>query len=79
MRQLRRGQVFLPIFLLQLVNVFWSFLIWRILFRMITGTGLADTREEGEEGVVEEPAAVLLEGKATRAKVKKVAREKKDR
>ncbi|KAG8746757.1 hypothetical protein FRC10_003740 [Ceratobasidium sp. 414] len=30
-----RYQVFLPIFLLQLVNLFWYFLIWRILIRAI--------------------------------------------
>ncbi|KAG8703929.1 hypothetical protein FRC08_002558 [Ceratobasidium sp. 394] len=28
-------QIFLPIFLLQLVNLFWYFLIWRILVRAI--------------------------------------------
>ncbi|KAG8742840.1 hypothetical protein FRC12_015247 [Ceratobasidium sp. 428] len=30
-----RYQIFLPIFLLQLVNLFWYFLIWRILVRAI--------------------------------------------
>lgn len=54
----RRQQVFLPIFLLQLVNLFWSFLIWRILYRMITGTGLVDTREEGEDQEGEPVVAV---------------------
>ena len=46
---MNRDQVFLPILLLQLVNLFWSFLIWRVLFRMIFGPGLVDSREEGEE------------------------------
>lgn len=28
-----KWQIFVPIFLLQLINLFWYFLIWRILFR----------------------------------------------
>lgn len=28
-----KWQIFTPIFLLQLINLFWYFLIWRILFR----------------------------------------------
>ncbi|GAA5882414.1 hypothetical protein JCM1840_000409 [Sporobolomyces johnsonii] len=41
-------QIFAPILALQLVNTFWSYLIWRILFRMITGQKAQDVREEGE-------------------------------
>ncbi|SCV73509.1 BQ2448_7435 [Microbotryum intermedium] len=42
-------QIFAPIMALQLVNTFWSFLIWRILWRMIAGIPAVDTREDGEE------------------------------
>ncbi|GAA6033082.1 hypothetical protein JCM8097_002934 [Rhodosporidiobolus ruineniae] len=52
-------QIFAPILALQLVNTFWSFLIWRILIRMITGTAPArDVREEGEDDEDEEELAV---------------------
>ncbi|ORY54752.1 TLC domain-domain-containing protein [Leucosporidium creatinivorum] len=47
-------QIFAPILALQLVNTFWSYLIWRILWRMIRGIPAADTREEGEDGEDEE-------------------------
>ncbi|GAA5865293.1 hypothetical protein JCM8547_005047 [Rhodosporidiobolus lusitaniae] len=49
-------QIFAPILALQLVNAFWSYLIWRILFRMIRGQNATDVREEGEDDdeVVEE-------------------------
>lgn len=43
-----RYQIFIPIFLLQLVNGFWSFLLWRILFRLIVGIELRDDREDGD-------------------------------
>lgn len=42
-------QIFAPILALQLVNTFWSFLIWRILFRMATGQKATDVREEEED------------------------------
>lgn len=41
-------QVFTPIFLLQLVIAFWSYLILRILFKMLRGVDARDSREEGE-------------------------------
>ncbi|SGZ31372.1 BQ5605_C044g12160 [Microbotryum silenes-dioicae] len=41
-------QIFAPIMALQLVNTFWSFLIWRILWRMIAGIPAVDIREDGE-------------------------------
>ncbi|GAA6009318.1 hypothetical protein JCM11491_004271 [Sporobolomyces phaffii] len=47
-------QIFAPILALQLVNSFWSYLIWRILFRMLSGNAAKDVREEGED---EEEAA----------------------
>ncbi|GAA5986529.1 hypothetical protein JCM11641_005229 [Rhodosporidiobolus odoratus] len=47
-------QIFAPILALQLVNSFWSYLIWRILFRMIRGQNATDVREEGEDD--DEPA-----------------------
>ncbi|KAI5476781.1 hypothetical protein MNV49_007296 [Pseudohyphozyma bogoriensis] len=43
-----RYQIFAPILALQLVIVFWSYLILRILFRMIAGTNASDVREEKE-------------------------------
>ncbi|GAA6064744.1 hypothetical protein JCM10212_001596 [Sporobolomyces blumeae] len=41
--------IFAPILALQLVNTFWSYLIWRILFRMLSGNNARDVREEGED------------------------------
>jgi len=55
-------QILAPIVLLQLVNAFWSYLIWRILFRMIRGTPATDVREE-EEDRVEEAALAKQEAK----------------
>ncbi|ORY55147.1 TLC domain-domain-containing protein [Leucosporidium creatinivorum] len=43
-----RYQIFLPIFLLQLLVAFWSYLILRVLYRMLTGSAASDVREEGE-------------------------------
>ncbi|KAM0791807.1 hypothetical protein ACM66B_004067 [Microbotryomycetes sp. NB124-2] len=42
-------QIFAPILALQLVNTFWSALIWRILFRILSGQEAKDVREEGED------------------------------
>ncbi|KAI5479357.1 hypothetical protein MNV49_003691 [Pseudohyphozyma bogoriensis] len=42
-------QIAIPIFLLQCVNAFWSYLLWRIAFRLVTGVTISDTREEGED------------------------------
>lgn len=44
----QRYQIFAPIFLLQCVNGFWSYLLWRILWRLVVGVKIADIREEGE-------------------------------
>ncbi|KAK4055067.1 hypothetical protein OIO90_003408 [Microbotryomycetes sp. JL221] len=42
-------QIFAPILALQLVNTFWSALIWRILIRILSGEEAKDVREEGED------------------------------
>lgn len=34
---------------LQAVNLFWFFLIWRILYRFVARSGLADERSEDED------------------------------
>ena len=44
-----RIHVFTPIFLLQLVITFWSYLILRIVARMLMGSAASDVREEAEE------------------------------
>ncbi|BGP10383.1 sphingosine N-acyltransferase lag1 [Rhodotorula toruloides] len=60
-------QIFAPILALQLVNTFWSYLIWRILFRMISGQKAADVREEGEDEEEEQQVqAVKPESKKKR-------------
>lgn len=41
-------QVFAPLFLLLLLNIFWYYLMWRILIRTVRGTAIKDDREEGE-------------------------------
>ncbi|GAK65825.1 longevity assurance proteins LAG1/LAC1 [Moesziomyces antarcticus] len=43
-----RYQIFAPLFLLLLLNLFWYVLMWRIMFRAIRGT-VADEREDGED------------------------------
>lgn len=42
-------QIFLPILALQLLNLFWYFLIWRILIRALLYNHLADERSDDEE------------------------------
>merc|ERR1711939_364052 len=44
-----RYHIFAPIFLLGLVNIFWSALIWRIALRVLAGSNATDIREEGED------------------------------
>jgi len=45
-------QIFTPILLLQFLNLFWYFLIWRIFWRTVTSSSLKDERsdDEGEDG-----------------------------
>ncbi|POY76456.1 hypothetical protein BMF94_0657 [Rhodotorula taiwanensis] len=66
-------QIFAPILALQLVNTFWSFLIWRILFRMMMGQNATDVREEDEDKEEQEEAA------AARLKAKAGAESRKQR
>jgi len=49
-------QIFAPILLLQFLNLFWYFLIWRILFRAIFSSELADERSEDEDSADEDEA-----------------------
>ncbi|WRT68271.1 uncharacterized protein IL334_005247 [Kwoniella shivajii] len=44
-----RWQVFVPIFFLQLINLFWYFLIWRILIKAVVGQDLKDDRSDDED------------------------------
>jgi len=44
-----RYQIFIPIFLLQLVNLFWYVLIWRVLIRALFFKKLADERSDDED------------------------------
>jgi len=50
-----RYQIFVPIFLIQLLNAFWYYLILRILVRTVRGKVIEDDRSEDEE---DEPVAV---------------------
>ncbi|CAO1632629.1 unnamed protein product [Parajaminaea phylloscopi] len=42
-----RYQIFAPLFILLLLNIFWYYLMWRILFRVLRGV-VKDDREDGE-------------------------------
>ncbi|WVQ99875.1 hypothetical protein IAU59_007018 [Kwoniella sp. CBS 9459] len=44
-----KWQIFVPIFLLQLINLFWYFLIWRILLKAVFSQGLSDERSDDED------------------------------
>lgn len=44
-----RYQIFAPLFLLLLLNLFWYYLMWRILIRALWGAAVEDVREEGED------------------------------
>jgi len=48
-------QIFIPIVLLQIVNLFWYFLILRIAYRTVVSSQLVDERSDDEdEGPVEQ-------------------------
>ncbi|WOO82505.1 Sphingosine N-acyltransferase-like protein FUM17 [Vanrija pseudolonga] len=49
-----KWQIFAPIFLLQCINLFWYFLIWRILFRIVFLKVVKDERSD-DESEEEEP------------------------
>lgn len=57
-----RYQIFVPIFVIQLLNAFWYYLILRILVRTVRGKVIEDDRSEDEE---DEPVAAdkKVEGK----------------
>lgn len=55
-------QVFVPIALIQLLNLFWYVLILRILVRTVRGKVIEDDRSE-DEAEPEEEAAAAVEGK----------------
>ncbi|KAI0723276.1 longevity assurance proteins LAG1/LAC1 [Earliella scabrosa] len=42
-------QIFAPLLLLQCLNLFWYYFIWRIAFRAITDTKLSDVRSDDED------------------------------
>ncbi|GAA5853510.1 hypothetical protein JCM8547_002488 [Rhodosporidiobolus lusitaniae] len=44
-----RYQIFAPLFVLFLLNIVWSYHIWRVLIRILMGQNATDVREEGEE------------------------------
>ncbi|WWC93633.1 hypothetical protein V866_000468 [Kwoniella sp. B9012] len=44
-----KWQIFVPIFLLQLINLFWYFLIWRILIKAVFYNDLRDERSDDED------------------------------
>ncbi len=51
-----KWQIFIPIALLQIINLFWYFLIWRILIRAVLSAPLADERSDDEDEAEEEPS-----------------------
>jgi len=48
-------QIFLPLFLLQLLNLFWYYLILRILYRAVVVKTVDDDRSDDEGDDDEEP------------------------
>ncbi|KAF8482397.1 longevity assurance proteins LAG1/LAC1 [Russula ochroleuca] len=52
-----KWQIFTPLLLLQCLNLFWYFLICRILWRVVTGSSLKDDRSD-DEGEDDEPSAL---------------------
>ncbi|KZW04214.1 longevity assurance proteins LAG1/LAC1 [Exidia glandulosa HHB12029] len=53
-----RYQIWIPIMLLQIVNLFWYFRIWRILYRAVFLGPLADERSDDEDESEPDAAAV---------------------
>jgi len=64
-----KWQMFVPVLLIQLLNVMWSVSIWRILIRAVCGAELADERSDDEDEpktpengkVLQEPDCLLGE------------------
>jgi len=44
-----RYQIFGALFALQMVNIFWYFLIWRVLYRAVFASVIADDRSDDED------------------------------
>ncbi|KAM5540479.1 hypothetical protein V8D89_005937 [Ganoderma adspersum] len=44
-----RYQIFMPLVLLQALNLFWYFLIWRVAFRALSNRGITDVRSDDED------------------------------
>ncbi|KAH7887665.1 longevity assurance proteins LAG1 LAC1, partial [Phlebopus sp. FC_14] len=42
-------QIFVPIFLLQLLNLFWYYLIWRVALRSLNPAAMTDERSDDED------------------------------
>lgn len=51
-----KWQIFTPILLLQFLNIFWYFLILRILYRAIAGSDIKDERSDDEDSEDEDSA-----------------------
>lgn len=47
-------QIFAPLVLLQIVNIFWYLLMWRILVRAVLSSKLDDERSDDEDEEKEE-------------------------
>jgi len=45
-----KWQIFTPILLLHFLNIFWYILIWRILWRAVTGTSKIEDERSDDEG-----------------------------
>jgi len=43
-----KWQIFTPLLLLQCLNLFWYFLIWRVFWRAVMGSSLKDERSDDE-------------------------------
>ncbi|EJU06038.1 longevity assurance proteins LAG1/LAC1 [Dacryopinax primogenitus] len=50
-------QIFVPIALIQLLNIFWYLLMWRVLYRAVFGTVIGDERSDDED----EPESPIAE------------------
>lgn len=77
-----RYQIFAPLALLLLLNLFWYYLMWRVLIRAVRGH-ISDEREDGEYDDEEQEAAAKGEEKdkdakaaVEKAKVEEMTKEK---
>jgi len=56
-------QIFIPIMLLQYLNLFWYYFMWRILWRTAMGTALKDERSDDEDDEDEDESSTLKKKK----------------